>query len=453
MLKLVSWDASDSAFLKLSERSTEIHDEFSIGALAKPFFVIAHKSYYGDFGISTYQLAVDGSFLKRATVTTNAKVGGMPSMAIALASAPKKTVFVTATLRAPDWRLSVDVWEVGTLGEVTLFAHADGDVTAQAAAATIEGTGPWLITTAHQDVNLNFSLTLWLLKLDGTVTRVADGAGSLGRDLIASPRGWGNVFTMTDEAGMLASTYWRSSWEGLPANPSFSLSLDHSWQGKSGIPIGHLRILPNLPTHETLEAGTDLGWTTRNDEFYITAFRQEDGRLRLVPFGVDYQSGPPVVRSYLKLSAGVVEGRRIWSRRHEWPSIGHLRISGLGGLSSNRPRKTDFMDYTVTREIYGGAIARYAPRPSNTPGTGIPSSSPSGGASSGGADTDDDDMENEVEYGTFSCTGTVDGTEMTCEEQIGNNDTCLSSNGGIWCPAVYVGCTCSCTLGACPNSP
>jgi hypothetical protein len=54
------------------------------------------------------------------------------------------------------------------------------------------------------------------------------------------------------------------------------------------------------------------------------------------------------------------------------------------------------------------------------------------------------------QMGAFSCQGSSDG--MDCQAELGNDTACIAANGGIWCPAIRSGCSCTCSLGACPNA-
>lgn len=57
-----------------------------------------------------------------------------------------------------------------------------------------------------------------------------------------------------------------------------------------------------------------------------------------------------------------------------------------------------------------------------------------------------------TESGTFSCSGTIDINGEDCAKELGTDTTCLKSDGGIWCPAIRSGCTCTCSVGDCPNA-
>jgi hypothetical protein len=315
----------------------------------------------------------------------------------------------------------LDTWTVDDSGVITHLGHVEG-VSASDVSLALEGGLPGLLTTTVVDNQQQFKVMLWEINPSGALKEVATVTAASGVYRAgATARGWGTFVPFVNSNRELALTFWKTWWEGTPTNIIYHIDSDASLYGPALGRVSALRILPRqLPVHDPLGPGspTDQGWITRSSELYVTAHSSTRASVGLNSWRVKYIRTSPIVREYT-----------------------HVERSGgfTGLIPAPKPRLSGIVtDISLAPFVWAssGSSRLY---PTGT--TGVPAT---------GTNTDGS-LDDTIEFGTFQCSGTLTINGQSCSEQLGTDIVCTSSKKGVLCPAIYSGCTCSCSVGSCPN--
>jgi hypothetical protein len=443
---LTGWQIAERAF-KQTHRARDTGYPGSVFALSETvfqnstsIFTLAYRDSGGNLALTSWAQAGD-TFLLRGRVTTTLPIRDTKLMLLS----GQNGLLVTGAIEAGGKKLLIDTWTLDGIGALKHLASGAYDIPAgsiQDISMALEGGLPSILTTAISGPKVH--LQLWEINTTGTLRVVAKRENEA--DVIKvelAPRGWGTIALVVEPPApplpisKLPATelskikghsnqyfprwlFFTNWWEGLAGDVSYHMDRNHTLSGTLDSALIRIYRGTGNTSHPNLITApqTDVGWLNRHDEQFHGALLTRGGELYwLSATGTGSASSRNYSQNFVKLLSNEKS----------------MRLVDLFEIAI-------IVNYTPSNASFSGQ--NYWP----TPGASM---------SSGGSSSSTPPQEDTLEFGVFSCTGTITNTNppYSCSASLGTDTRCTMTrnSGAIWCPAAYTGCSCTCSLGTCPQ--